>query len=367
MFIKNKLLLGLLGIGFSISRYHGRRSKPMTLPQIYEKKESIITALKEELKKINTRFSAINCLSSFIDCFFSSISSLSGNITNFYGDFIPSRGSIKSLSKELQKQKNNLEKKYALLKNKMSAFGHSKSKALEMMEKIKTSFMLIQNNISNSDSSINNIQKDITNSNIKSERDLDNFTSITKEFLSLMSQFRNESIEFGEKLIHFLYESKSIDAIPIIQQRFYQSSIKKDEFDRQFTKVRLSLQQIQNTVKNMKGTIDPKFSESFINFANDIFPFQESDYVQLKASINSYNQSNDILAKIEHLFSIARNAIKFNYLYQLSEHVISVFGATQEIINATQMEENPNYNEVNEAANGNRVVNETFNTDGGNE
>ena len=41
--------------------------------------------------------------------------------------------------------------------------------------------------------------------------------------------------------------------------------------------------------------------------------------------------------------------------------------ATQEIINATQMEENPNYNEVNEAANGNRVVNETFNTDGGNE
>ena len=363
MFIKNKLFLGLLGISFLISQYHGRRAskKTITLDEIIEKKGDIIPKLKIELKRVNTRFSAINCLSSFVDCFFASVSSLNSNMVNFYGDFIPSRGSIQNLPRELLKEKTNLEKQYKVLQSKMTAFLRDKSKALQMMERTKTSFMLIESSISNSDSSLKDIQKDISNWNTESERHLDRYTNNTKEFFNLMSQFRNESIKFGQELINFLSDSKSTDAITIIQQRFYQSNIKKDEFDKQFRTVKSSLDQIQTSIKNMKGSIDPKFSESFVNFANEIFPFQESDYIQLKASINSYNLSNDILTKISLLFNIARNTIKFNYLYQLSEHVISVFTATQEMINATQ-EENPNanYNQVNGVANG------TFNMDGGN-
>jgi hypothetical protein len=338
MFIwSNKLLLCLLGMSFSISEYNARRGKK-TDPDLLKDEQSArkekLDAFQQKLKQVEARFVAILNMFPLADSFYNALNFLHKDMDQFYN---MSQSMGKMLNLNLKKDWSTIQKTLKSVQSEMYTTSSLKDQIEIIAEKIKKECMLLENDLVNGKNSTNFVDKKVQALRNEGNNNLDKYVQFVSKLFDVMSKFRHELVGFGQKLVRSLSETGSINAMSIIENKFCRSEIiTKGTYKEAFQKITESFNQMKSafTVMNQNG--GDAFPSSFVTFASKVLEFQNIKFYQLETAISLYNEGSTGEDKYKSAVALASAMIDFNYLYELSKHIMKLFQVSQEAFNANQ-------------------------------
>jgi hypothetical protein len=226
----------------------------------------------------------------------------------------------KSIPKELGKRWSAINKMFKDLNNHNSTTNKTKDSAEASVEKIRTTLMLLQNDLVNGKGS-SNYTKNQINKLIKSCNDqLDNYVKQVSNLFDQMSNLRHSLLGFGQAVVRSLSQTRSIDALAILQRRFCESPM-VTSYRKTFQLVKDSFKNIENTFK--KDSENDPYPPSFVNFISKLLEFQTVKFDELQGSIIEYQEAAGMAdSRFKAAVSLSMSLIDFDYLYTLSQHLI---------------------------------------------
>ena len=321
-------------MGFLISQYHST-NKQQTEEQFDNLKKEKIMTFESLLNRINKRFISMKFISPFVSNFYRSVDSSCDDLSIFY------RNAENMTNKQFKSKIKGLNDFSIFLRSENEKVLQKEARVFTDMNKMQVSMMLLKNNLTNSKNSIDTMSKMISNLEKESSKLLDDYVNTVNKFLANVSRFRNDSIALAKSLVMSLADSPLKKGIDIVKDTFCQKDIIEGEkFKDKFKDINESFINMTDSFNLAKN--ESEFPSSFLKFAADIFPFQQIDFIQLKAAIDSYRKSDKYDDNQDKkIVQVAIGIIDFDYLYEISKHIGSLLKAREFMLNSNLKQDTP--------------------------
>ena len=332
MVIPNKLFLCFLGMCFFIFQYHDASNVNYLKSERLERQKRSDDFL-DDLKQIRARFNSLIYMFPLSDSFYNALNYLYGEMTQFYK---MSESTVATLSKSLKADLTSITKGYESLKKEIYDISGKKDILEEMAEDISSQYSFLSADLVNGPSSAV-IEKTLKDLKKKGNDKLNEYVKLISKMFTNMSKLRHQLVGFGQKIVRSLSESRSTDAMNIIENKFCQSDvIKEGLYEEEFARVSEAFNQMKTSFDIISKNNDDVFPFSFVIFAEQILGFQKIKFIELKTAIQLYTNAKTVANKNKYSVSLASGLIDFNYLYELSNHIMELSSVSTAMYNSTQ-------------------------------
>lgn len=345
MFIgNNRLQITLLGLmGLCSVKYqaanrgnNSKNKKPEAdlLTNEQNARKAAVEGLQNKIRQVNARLTAILLIFPLADSFYNALNFLHKQT----GEFFNQAQSIdKSIFSNIRKEWPKVSKLSEQLKKEIYDASSLKDEIESFAEQIRNRTMLLENDIVNGNTSTKFLNKEIEKLIAKSNKSLDAYVTKSTKLFDNMSFARHALVGFSQKLIRNLSENGTWTGLNMIENRFCKSElISKGGYKTAFNDVRTSFDQMKSAFNSMTSSGGESYPVSFVNFASKVLDFQNVKYDQLEVGIRVYNQASTGEEKYKAAVSLASAVVDFNYLYELSKHILKLFEVFQERYNSKQ-------------------------------